>query len=80
MAELKWHEEKDADLRPEPVLYRLEAEIDGKIWSLRAVVRSNQGSPRRKTLQLPKHDAETIKEILESLYGEKWTLIRDGDR
>lgn len=79
MTELKWHEEKDTDLRPEPVLYRLEAEIDGEKWSLRAVVRM-PGSPRRKTLQLPKHDAETIKEILESLYGEKWTLIRDGDR
>jgi hypothetical protein len=39
-----------------------------------------QGSPRRKTLQLPKHDAETIKGILESHYGEKWTLVRDGDR
>ena len=79
MTELKWHEEEDADLRPEPVLYRLEAEIDGQKWSLRAVVRM-KGSPRRKTLQFPKHDAETIKEILESLYGEKWTLIRDSDR
>ena len=51
-----------------------------KKWSLCAVVRTNRGSPSRKTLQLPKHDAETIKEIIESLYGEKWTLIRDGDR
>ena len=77
MTELKRH---DAHLRLEPVLHRLEAEIDGKKWSLCAVVRTNRGSPSRKTLQLPKHDAETIKEILESLYGEKWTLIRDGDR
>lgn len=79
MTELEWHDKGDADLRPEPILYRLEAEIDGQEWSLRVVVRM-QGSPRRKTLLLPKHDAETIKEILQSLYGEKWTLVRDGNR
>ena len=69
MTEPRWHGEKDPDLRPKPDLYRLEAETDGEKWSLGAVTRTNRGSPRRKTLQLPKHDAETIKEILESLYG-----------
>ena len=79
MTEPRWRERNDEDLRPEPVLYRSEAEINGQIWSLHAVVRM-QGSPRRKTLQLPKHDAETIKGILESHYGEQWTLVRDGHR
>ena len=65
-----FHHIDDLDLYPEPVLYRLETEINGQKWSLSAVVRM-LGNPRRKTSQLPKHDAETIKEILESHYGEK---------
>ena len=44
MTKPKWHEQNDEDLRPEPVLYRLEAEINGQNWSLRAVLRM-QGSP-----------------------------------
>lgn len=80
MAEQKWHEKKDTRLRPSPILYRLETKTeDGKQWLLSAVVYGN-GNVRRKYLQLPKHDAETIREILNSLYGEKWELVRDGDQ
>ena len=68
MTNPKWHEEKDDDLRPEPVLYRLETEIDGEKWSLRVVARM-KGSPRRKTLQLPKHDAERSRKSLSRSMG-----------
>lgn len=80
MSESKWHANTDPQLRPEPALYRLETTLDGQKWSLRVITDVHRGSPRRKTLLLPRHDAEAVRGILESHYGEGWTLVREGDR
>lgn len=80
MTEPKWHAEPNFRFRPEPTLYRLETTLDGQRWFLQIVRdRSGQrgGSPTQRLLLLPKHDAETVRDMLESHYGEGWTLARD---
>ena len=82
MPEPKWYTERHYELRPEPALYRLEAALGGQTWSLHVAqdMRGRKGgSPRRKVLLLPRHDAEAIRDILESHYGEGWTLVRESD-
>ncbi len=64
---------------PDPWFYSLTTEIDGEEWVLQ-VVRTQQGNPARETLTFPKHDANKIRRTLEALFGEKWTLLRDGDQ
>ena len=33
-----------------------------------------------ETLTFPRHDANTIGKMLNSLFDENWTLVRDGDQ
>ena len=64
--------------KPKPTLYRLK--YDGPDVERRlAVVRTQQGNPGAQDLCLPRHDAERIRDILVSLYGEEWILVEVGD-
>lgn len=60
---------------PDPSCYSLKTEIDGDEWILQ-VVRTQPGNPAREILAFPRHDANTIRRILNSLFGEDWTLVR----
>ncbi len=77
----EWHEEIDPDLRPQPGCYILEAEIGGRKWRLSVVSETTGrgGSPRRKRLHLPKHDAEWIAASLSSLYGGAWRPVAEPE-
>ncbi len=64
---------------PDPWFYSLKTEIDGKEWVLQ-VVRTQVGNPARETLTFPKHDANQIRRILNSLFDENWDLVKDDDQ
>ncbi len=74
----EWPEKTDPDLLPERALCILEAEIGNRKWRLSVVSETagRGGSPRRKRLHLPLHDAERIADILNSLYGGTWRPVR----
>lgn len=64
--------------KPKPTLYRLKYDGPDVEWRL-AVVKTQQGNPGAQDLCLPRHDAERIRDTLESLYGEKWTVVPVDD-
>ena len=46
----------------------------GAEWELGAFTNRGGSGAKRKTLYLPRADAESVKAILEGVYGEKWTV------